>query len=118
MEIELLPFRVENRLATLLGTREADLTVVQEAAAVLPKLRCVLRQPAASDVSILLRVHTRSGIPLAVSSIDVSRGGQVFETPGVTLLAMEGYAHLAPAARHSVEARIWSRRAYATASAI
>jgi hypothetical protein len=68
-------------------------------------------------MSIVVRVHARTGVPLAVSSVRLTRGDRAFETPPVTMLAMEGYAHLKPADRRLVEDRVWSRRAYATASA-
>ncbi len=114
--MELLPFRVESRLARALGIREGDLSVVLGEAGKLPSLRCELQRPVAANVSLVLRVHARSGIPLAFSSVDVSQGDRAFETRGLTLLAMEGYSHLAAADRQLVEGRVWSRRAYATAS--
>ena len=114
--MELLPFRVESRLARVLGIEDGDLSVVAGEPGNLPRLRCALRRPATADVSIVLRVHARTGIPLGYSSVDVSRGDEGFETQGVTLLAMEGYSHLALADRQIVEERVWSRRAYATAS--
>lgn len=114
--MELLPFRVESRLARVLGVQEGDLSVVQGEPGALPGLRCELRRPVTANVSIVLRVHARTGIPLAYSSVDVSRGDQGFETRGLILFGMEGYSHLAPAGRQIVEERVWSRRAYATAS--
>ena len=114
--MELLPFRVESRLASVLGIKEGDLSVVLGEPGNLPGLRCELQRPVAANVSIVLRVHARTGIPLAYSSVDISRGDHTFETRDLTLFAMEGYSHLAPADRQIVESRVWSRRAYATAS--
>jgi hypothetical protein len=112
-----LPFRVESRLASLLGGQTGDIAIVQNEPGPLPRLRCQLAGPAAADVTLLVRVHTTSGIPVAYSRVDVARGARAFETENLTLFAMEGYSHLAPADRQNVEARVWSRRAYATASA-
>jgi hypothetical protein len=111
-----LPFRVENRLAAVLGIRDGDFSVLQADSGALPRLRCLLRRPAPRDVSILLRVHTRMGIPVAYSAVEVARGDQSFETQNLTMMAMEGYSHLGPAERQAVEARVWSRGAYVTAS--
>jgi hypothetical protein len=47
--------------------------------------------------------------------VQVNPGDCQFEAP-LTLLAMEGYTHLSPRARHGVVQRVWSRRAYATGS--
>jgi hypothetical protein len=116
VDVERLPFRVEGRLARVLGMQAGDLAVVQGGPDDLPSLRCVLPRPVTGKVSIVLRVHARTGIPLAYSSIEVSPGARGFETRALTLLAMEGYSHLAPADRQIVECRVWSRRAYATAS--
>ena len=115
--MEQLPFRVESRLARVLGMQAGDLSILQGEPGDLPNLRCVLRRPVTTDVSLVLRVHTSTGIPLACSSVDLSRGDQAFETRGLTLFAMEGYSHLSPGDRQIVEGRVWSRRAYATASA-
>jgi hypothetical protein len=116
--MEPLPLRVDGRLARLLGIQGGELSVVQGAPGDLPNLRCVLRRPVTTGISLVLRIHARSGIPLAYSSVDVSRGDHAFETRGLTLFAMEGYSHLAPAERQIVEGRVWSRRAYATASTV
>lgn len=114
--MERLPVRVEGRLARLLGMQAGDLSVVHGEPEDLPGLRCVLERPVAASVSIVLRVHTRTGIPLTHSSIEMSAGSRAFETQALTLLAMEGYSHLSRADRQIVEGRVWSRRAYATAS--
>jgi len=114
--MEQMPFRVEGALARVLGMPAEGLFVVLGEPGELPSLRCVLQRPVTTDVSMVLRVHARTGIPLASLSVDMSRGDQVFETRGLTLLAMEGYSHLAAADRQAVESRVWSRRAYVTAS--
>jgi hypothetical protein len=113
-----LPFRVENRLVAALGIREEDFSVVPAESGGLPRLHCLLRRPASHDVSILLRVHTRMGIPVAFSAVDISRGDKSFETQSLTLMAMEGYSHLGPVERLAVEARVFSRGAYVTAQTV
>jgi hypothetical protein len=114
--MELLPLRVEKGLERVLGIQQSDLAVVAGPEN-LPRLRGELPRPIVADVSIVFRVHARTGVPLAYSRVNLSRGDRAFETPSMTLMAMEGYAHLAPAERLLVEGRVWSRRAYATASA-
>jgi hypothetical protein len=114
--MEPLPLRVNGPLARVLGLQKGDLSVVQGEPGDLPKLRCVLDRPATTGVSMVLRIHARSGIPLAFCSVEVSRGDHTFETRGLTMFAMEGYSHLAAAERQIVEGRVWSRRSYATAS--
>jgi hypothetical protein len=116
--MEPLPLRVEGRLARVLGMESGNLSVAPGDPGDLPNLRCVLRHPVTTSLSLVLRIHARSGIPLAYSSVDVSQGDHAFETRGLTLVAMEGYSHLAPAERQIVEGRVWSRRAYATASTV
>ncbi len=115
-DLERLPLRVEGRLARLLVMEQRELSVLQGGAGELPDLRGVLAHSAPDAVSLVLRVHARNGIPLAQATVDVARGEQAFMTQGLTLFAMEGYSHLPDADRRMVEGRVWSRRAYATAS--
>ncbi len=114
--MERLPFKVDSRLAGVIGVNGGDICVVDGEPGSLPALRCELARPATSAASITLRVHATTGVPLAYSTVDLSQGDRTFETGRLTLLAMEGYAHLGPAERQRVEGRVWSRRAYATAS--
>jgi len=78
----------------------------------MPMLHGSLVRPLSSPLRLLLRVHSSAGIPLASVIVEVSAGDGSFQTPPLAVLAMEGYAHLAPAARRAVEQRVWSRRAY------
>jgi hypothetical protein len=112
---ERLPWRVEGRLARALGGA-ADLEICPPAPGALPSVRCVLPRAVERKVSLTLRVHSRAGIPLAHASVEVQPGDSGFQT-SLALLAMEGYTHLSQRAREAVERRVWSRRAYATASA-
>jgi hypothetical protein len=84
----------------------------------LPTLRCVLPRAVSAKVSMVLRVHSLAGIPLASAAIDMNPGDQAFQTPRLSVLAMEGYAHLSRAERWIVERRVWSRCAFATGSAV
>jgi len=95
---------------------QRELSVMQGEAGELPDLRGVLARSVPDNVSLVLRVHARNGIPLAQATIDVVRGERAFTTQGLTVFAMEGYSHLRDADRRMVEGRVWSRRAYATAS--
>jgi len=117
-EPERLPLRVEGRLASLLGMKAGDLQVCPGDPDELPTLRLALPRPVTVKVSLVVRVHSRSGIPLASAAIEMNPGDQAFETPRLTVLAMEGYAHLSRAERQLVERRVWSRRAFATGSAV
>jgi hypothetical protein len=111
---ERLQWRVEGRLARVLGG-PADLEICPHAPGARPTVRCTLPKAVERKVSFTVRVHSRAGIPLAHASVDVQPGDSGFQTP-LTLLAMEGYTHLGQRARDAVERRVWSRRAYATAS--
>jgi hypothetical protein len=86
-----------------------ELEIVGESSDSLPNLRCTLPAPAREAVSIVLRVLSRSGIPLAQASAQVKAGDTSFETTRWEILAMEGYAHLDRASRLAVERRVWSR---------
>jgi len=112
-----LPFRVEGALAGVLGGLPEAATVVDGDHGAPPRLRIVMARPASSDVALTVRVHSRQGIPLAYASASVSAGDRVFETTPVRVIAMDAYAHLSEKARHAVERRVWSRRAFATGSA-
>lgn len=112
--MERLPLRVNPRLAQILGIDAAELQVCELGGA--PSLRCEWQKPSAADQSIVLRIHARTGVPLAETSIRVAQGDRAFETDELAFLAMEGYAHLKSTDRREVENRVWSRRAYATAS--
>jgi hypothetical protein len=109
--------RLENGLQAVLGTPAGDVEVRSANPEDMPTLRCVLARPATSKASLLLQVHSRAGIPLAAAVVGVAPGDRAFETPPLAMLAMEGYAHLAPGARRAVERRVWSRRAYVTVTA-
>jgi hypothetical protein len=112
-DIERLPWRVERSLARLLELPDyVEVSRTPERSS----LRCVLARPSTVTISLVLRVHSQSGIPLASASVAVRPGDSSFEAP-VALIAMEGYTHLSPRARHEVENRVWSRSAYAVASA-
>ncbi len=113
-----LPLRLEGRLMSLLGMNTGYLEICSGDPEELPTLRCVLPQPVAERVSLVVRVHSRAGIPLASVAVEMNPGDQAFETPRVALLAMEGYAHLNRAERRAVERRVWSRRAFATGSLV
>lgn len=115
-EIEPLPLRLEGEVRTILGVDHATIELRFPADEGLPVLRCDLPGPSASAVSLMLRVHSRAGIPLAWATADLGRGDRYFETPPVTLLAMEGYAYLKEHLRRRVERRVLARRAYATAT--
>ena len=115
-DIEQLPWRVDRHLARALGPQQPTLEVCPiDAEAYLPSLRCVFAQPAADNVSVVVRVHSRAGIPLATAAIDVNKGDREFKAP-LALLAMEGYAHIGPAERQAIHQRVWQRRAFATGS--
>ena len=115
-EIEQLPWRVDRHLARAIGPQRPTLEVCPTAPdADLPSLRCVFAQPAADKVSVVVRVHSRAGIPLATASIDVNKGDREFKAP-LALLAMEGYAHIGAAERQAIHQRVWQRRAFATGS--
>ena len=113
-DIERLPWRVDAQLVRALDA-PGHLEIEVRSPDACPTLRCVLARPAPSRVSLTIRVHSRAGIPLAHASVQVNPGDRQFEAP-LTLLAMEGYTHLSPRARHGVVQRVWSRRAYATGS--
>ncbi len=110
---EQLPWRVERRLVDL--GMPAHLEVCPQPSGNLPNVRCVLPKPATGPLSLVLRVHSRAGIPLAQAFIDLKPGDRSFETP-LALMSMEGYRHLSQRARQDVERRVWSRRAFATGS--
>jgi hypothetical protein len=65
-----------------------------------------------------LTVHSQAGIPLAAVVVSVRPGDRLLESSSMALLAMEGYTHLARRERQLVERRVWSRRAFATASTV
>jgi len=109
---ERLPWRIERHL-TLDVPSHLEVSSGQDT---LPRLRCSLTSPASKNVSFVVRIHSRSGIPLAQASVDLRPGDCSFDTP-IALIAMEGYGHLSRRARHDVESRVWSRRAYAIGSA-
>jgi hypothetical protein len=117
-DIERLPLRLEGRLARILGTEADKVEVIHGTPGELPNLRCVLPRAANASISLVLRVHSAAGIPLVAGSVDVEPGDAEFNTAQLAVLAMEGYAHLTAADRHAVEARVWSRRAFATASLV
>jgi hypothetical protein len=106
-----LPFRMSLQLERALGTARPVLSVLQPDPLGPPRLKGVLARRVAADVSFVLKVQSGNGIPLATASVDMARGDLSFETNDLVFLGMEGYAHLAPAARQSVEDRVWSRRA-------
>ena len=116
--MDTLPFRPERRLARALGVQTASLEICTRTTGELPNLRCVLPQPVRETVSLVLRVHTSAGIPLASAAITMKPGDQVFETPALGLLAMEGYAHLGQDERRAIERRVWSRRSFVTGSTV
>jgi len=114
-DLQRLPWRLDERLTRLFG-RADDLELHASHPGVLPVLRGALPRPAETRISLIVRVHSTAGIPLAHAAVNVQPGDQAFEVP-VKLLAMEGYEHLGHSARQAVERRVWSRRAYATGSA-
>jgi hypothetical protein len=108
--------RMEPQLARVFGPEAPVISVAQPEPVGPPVLTGVLARPAAADSTVLLRVHAGNGIPLASASVHITRGARSFETRDWVFLAMEGYSHLSPAARQSVERRVWSRRAFVTGS--
>jgi hypothetical protein len=115
--METLPWRSEPRLAKKLNATGGELKLRFETAGVLPTLLCALPRPASQRINLVLRVHSRAGIPLAIATAELTPGASTFESTPVAVLAMEGFAHVSPMVRQRIEARVWSRRAYAVASA-
>jgi hypothetical protein len=111
-----LPFRLAPQLARVFGTEAPVISIAQSDPEAPPRLTGVLTRPAAADGTVVLRVHAGNGIPLASASVQIARGALSFETRDWVFIAMEGYSHLSPAARQSVERRVWSRRAFVTGS--
>jgi len=116
--LEQLPFRLEGQLTRTLGISQGVVDVCFRAEDRRPALRCVLPRPVSETVSMVVRVHSAAGIPLASAPIQLNAGDQEFETGQLDMLAMEGYAHLTPDERQIVERRVWSRRAFATGSTV
>jgi len=115
-ETERLPWRVDRQLARTIGDQPATLEVCPaDPQDDLPRLRCVFSQPATEKVGVIVRVHSRAGIPLATAAVDVKPGDREFKAP-LVLLAMEGYAHISQAERQAIHQRVWQRRAFATGS--
>ena len=115
VDIERLPWRGDRRVMRSLGVM-GDLEVNPSPAGTIPHVRGAFATPLMTKASLVVRVHSRAGIPLAFASVDLKPGAREFEA-ALTLFAMEGYAHLGKRARREVERRVWSRRAYATGSA-
>jgi len=113
---ERLPLKLDSRLTAVLGTSTGELELHVESPAALPYARFVLPRPVPRNLSLVLRVHSAAGIPLASATIAVNSGEHTFDIRNLTLMAMEGYAHLDAAERHAVVQRVWSRRAFATGS--
>lgn len=116
--MDLLPFQIEPGIRRVLGTDVPVLSVLAGPAGASPRLRGQLPRPASGPAFFVIRVHTRTGIPVATVPVHVSRGDRAFETDGLTFLAMEGYAHLSRADSIAVKDRVWSRRAYATGAQV
>jgi hypothetical protein len=109
-----LAWRVERALARVIGS-PTDLELAENGDAALPLVRGFLPQAATRPITLTVKILSNAGIPLARAAVRLEAGDRAFETP-VTLLSMEGYAHLSDRARKDVERRVWSRRAYATGS--
>ena len=116
-EIERLPLRLDGSLQTVFGVDGATIELRFPAGDGLPTLRCDLPRAVRSAVSVILRVHSRAGIPLAWAAATIDAGARSFDTPPVRLLAMEGYAHLKDPQRRGVERRVLARRSYVAATA-
>jgi len=98
----------------VLGIATGDLEVLQQNPTELPILRCVLPYAVRTKVSLVLTVHSRAGIPLASASAHLDVGERIVESSQLAAIAMDGYVHLNRAQQQTVEARVWSRRAFAT----
>ena len=96
--------------------RTSELLILPREPGVSPSLRGMLRRPAVEPVSLVLSVHSSAGIPLAYAAVRIPRGERSFETPHLTFLGLEGYAHLSNGDVRHVEERMWSRRAFVTAA--
>ena len=115
-EIERLPLRLDGGLQTVFGVDGVTIELRFPAGDGLPTLRCDLPRAVPSAVSLMLRVHSRAGIPLAWVAATLDPGARSFATAPVTLFAMEGYAHLKHPQRRGVERRVLARRSYVAAT--
>lgn len=79
-----------------------------------PTVRLELSCRADANVSLRVSVRSKAGIPLASAIVDVRAGDDTFIAGPLSVLAMEGYAHLKPQDRRAVEQRVWSRCDYVT----
>jgi hypothetical protein len=114
--MEQLPLRVDDQLARILGQQTAQLEICDPTPEGLPSVKVLFPRPAAAKAVMLLRVHSRTGIPLASASVAVNPGDRLLESSPMAVIAMEGYTHLDRSERQLVERRVWSRRAFVTAS--
>src|SRR5262245_41606077 len=72
-----LPLRLEGRLAGALGISAGDLEICPQESEALPNLRCTLPRAVSERLSLVLRVHSLAGIPLASAPIQLNPGDRV-----------------------------------------
>lgn len=108
----MIPVRVDAALSGVLAGRSSEAQVDPDPPAATPAFLYELARPTAAPVQLRVTLKSRAGIPLATSLVHVATGAQAVSVPTLTLLAMEGYAHLTLADRQAIERRVWSRAAF------
>jgi hypothetical protein len=113
--VERLPLRIDDRLRHAIDGDLHEIAVISGDDEC-RRLTGTFSVRLARDLAFVVRVHSRAGIPLAVATVAADKGSEVFETSDLTFLGMEGYRHLSRAEARVVEGRVWTRRAFATAT--
>jgi hypothetical protein len=108
----MIPVRVDAALSGVLAGRSGEAQVAPGPSAQTPAVLYELAGPIPVPVHVRVTLKSRAGIPLASSVVAVAAGDRAVAVPALTLLAMEGYAHLAQADREIIERRVWSRAAF------
>jgi len=80
----------------------------------LPWLSGELESPAPQPLTLIVRIHNHSGIPIIEGQSQIEAGQRQFTITNLRPLGIEAYAHKREAERMEIAHRIWSRRAYAT----
>jgi len=112
--LERLPYKSSPAVAGLLGPVSGELTIIEGTPSQRPRIAVDLVFPLVAASSLRLRVHSASGIPLALCDVQLAPGATRIQSGELAFLGIEGYGHLPLEELRPIEERIWSRRSFVT----
>jgi hypothetical protein len=114
LALPIRPGKITNRLIPPLAQLHELQTDPERHTNGLPWLYGELGVPAPQELTFLLRIYNRAGIPIIEGKSKVGIGQKYVTFSELHALGIEAYAHVSETERQHISQRIWARHVYGT----